>query len=147
MVNRTIQVKVFKMKRRGKHRTWSKAAVKQSVNKERMQVYYHGPHTYTYAPPEVMYGIKDAYHPRIAAQIKRRELLTGVEPEMNVTLVDDKFQLVRMFFNSSLTCFIFWNHNRVHNYVQESISYSNKRRADEVWANQSITWKKPIQFE
>lgn len=141
MVNRVLQAKVFKMKRRGKHRTFSKARVKQTVNKERMQFYYHDKQTFQ------SQTLKDALRgeaPVILQQLELNQNMGVRAPKaMHKVLVDDKVQYVALHFDSKMTCFVFVTINHLHQYTQESIEYSNVDRANEVWSKNKVVWKTP----
>lgn len=127
MANRSIEAKKLKMKRRGKHKTYSKAFVNagKGPNQERMAEYY--------GRVKSMERGED-----VLKRCKLPVVLKDIPRDQKIVYVDDTFGKLSLFFHAEMWVFV--EEDKIKKTVRRSRIYSNKRIAVAVMDACSITW-------
>lgn len=69
------------------------------------------------------------------------EILSQFDDPLFVTIIENNYQRIRLFFNSEKTCWIIQHVNWRTREVRISITYRSKDRALQVWVQSKVVWK------
>ena len=121
MVNRSIQAKLLKMKRRGKHRIRSRALINTGHVSE-----YNGS----------LRSLSNGHDP--LPQSKIPVVLRDLQVDQKIIMIDDHAAKLSLFFKEGRWVFV--EEDKRKKSVRRSIVYSNKRIALSVMSACCITW-------
>lgn len=135
-MNRSIEAKKLKMKRRGKHSTYSRATVNTGMgpNPERMAEYYLRVHSYDQALPATL-GLSE---PRKEIISRWEAIVHGIPKEMRISLVNNPTGMLDLFYSHQQ--FFFVDVDYKNKTIRRSRVYGSKDYAMKMLKYHSIVW-------
>lgn len=147
MVNRIIQAKILKMKRRGKKKRHAQRGVvngSKQPNPIYMEEYRN--RVRSLQDPDLIEVINKRFPlqatppGQVEAQAARYRQLMATPEMMCFTLVKTPVRCVRLFFNAPKTIWMFQEESFILGTIRRSVEYGNKARALDRYEKNKIIW-------